>query len=173
VVITGPVASGKNAAAEGLARLAREQGLTAAAIDLDALVFMVNGPDWLQTTPEHWRLARKMAASMADALIADGMHLVVLAGPFFTQESRYDLVSQLRVAPKPPFVMLHVSLEESYRRIEGSPMHVVTKDRELTRRLYESIEWDKQPDTDIVIETDGLTPDQVLEQVALRLTQAV
>jgi hypothetical protein len=69
--------------------------------------------------------------------------------------------------------MLHVSLEESYRRIESDLTRVFTKDREFTRGRYESIEWDKQPNTDIVVETDGMTPSQVLEKVSLSLVAAV
>jgi adenylylsulfate kinase-like enzyme len=173
VVITGPVASGKNTTAHGLAALARARGFLAASIDLDELVFMINGPDWLSTTSQHWQRARRLAARMVQTLLDDGAHMVVLAGPFFTQESRDDLLAQLHGAGTPTYVMLHVSLEESYRRIESDLTRVFTKDREFTRGRYESIEWDKQPNTDIVVETDGMTPSQVLEKVSLSLVAAV
>ena len=173
VVINGPVASGKNTLAEGLASMARERGLPAAAIDMATLVSITNWPDRLLAIPEHWRLARLLAARMADALLEDGMHLVASAGPFFTAESREDLLRQLRVARKPPFVMLHVSLEESYARIKDDPSRVVTKNRDFVRQLYESIDWASQPADDIVVETDALTRDQVLEKVALQLRLAV
>ena len=81
----------------------------AAAIDMDELVFMTNGPNWLTATSEHWRLARLLAAKMGVALLEDGVRLVALAGLFFTAESRDDLLRQIPAVRKPPFVRLQVS----------------------------------------------------------------
>jgi tRNA uridine 5-carbamoylmethylation protein Kti12 len=65
VLITGPIASGKTAVAREVAKAARRRSLTAAAIDMDTLVQMLIGDDWLSVTLDDWLIAREVAAHIA------------------------------------------------------------------------------------------------------------
>ena len=156
VVVSGAIASGKTTVTRELARRAREQGSQVAAIDMDELVEMVMGNDWLTVTRTHLWLARQMAISLVEKLSNSGA----------------ELINGMQDHATVRFVTLEVPLAEALRRCQEDPQRVVTKDRGLVARIYNGIDWRVLPRGEIVLSTDGAsvheTADRVEERLALR-----
>src|SRR5688500_3853709 len=139
VVVSGAIASGKTTVTRELARRAREQGRQVAAIDMDELVEMVMGNDWLSVTRTHLWLARQMAISLVEKLSNSGTELIYIAGAFFNQDDRAELINGMRGHATVRFVTLEEPLAEARRRCQEDPQRVVTKDRALVTRIYNGV----------------------------------
>jgi len=167
VLVSGPVASGKTTVALELARIARGRGQRAAAIDMDSLVEMVAGNDWTLVQSDHWRLARELAAAIADRLFENAVEVVLLAGPFFNPKEREHLLQRLASLASTCFVMLRVSLPQSLRRAQAdSSRRVLTRDADFLAKIYATIDWAALPRQDVDLDTDGRERDDVVAIVA-------
>ena len=168
IVINGPIASGKTSVARALASWVRGRGKSAAAIDMDDLVEIVMGSEWGGSTPAHWRMARTLATALIERLAELDVEVVVLSGPFFTEESRAELREGLKL-PAITFVTLEVSLEESIRRCLADDARVITKDPQFVSRIYNGIEWRLLPADDVFLSTEATSLDDAVHTVARRL----
>ena len=168
LLINGPVASGKTTVAQLVAARMRERKRRAAAIDLDALVMVVMGRDWHDVRIEHWLAARRLAAVLADCLFSTEHELVVLSGPFFTQEERDDLCRHLKSRPKMASVTLRVSFDVALRRAQSDPdpARLYTRVPERLAQLHDSIDWDLLPSDVLMIDTDRRDADEVARVIA-------
>lgn len=169
ILVTGPVASGKTTIARELAAHARSGGLAAAAVDMDDLVFMVNGTDWRTVNASHWALARQAAAELIDFFFASGSSVVTIAGPFFGRAEREELVRAVRSRPAVSVVVLDVQLDEAVARASTDPTRTLSKEPALLARLEATINWNELPTDAVRIRTDG----QSADAVARRLFQAI
>jgi shikimate kinase len=165
VLCTGPIASGKSTVARDLAARARSRGIGAASIDMDELVFMVNGFDWRTVTAAHWALARHAAAALIDALFAGGLDFVAVAGPFFGASERNELIGNMHTAASVHVVALDVTLQQAISRAVADPGRTLSKDPVLLARLEKTINWVELPTDAIRLPTDGLTADEVGSRV--------
>lgn len=161
ILITGPVASGKTTAARHLAARVRARGLQAAAMDMDDVVFMINGTDWRTVKPSHWAAARHAAAALADAFYAGGASVVAVAGPFFGRSERDDLISALRSKPSVAVVVLEIALDEAVARASTDATRTLSKDPVLLAELERSINWSELPANAIRLHTGGQAADSV------------
>ena len=109
IVICGPIASGKSTIARAVARLFARQGTEAAAIDLDVVYEMLDHDGAPKSSLPTWGRARRAAAALTDALLQDGVGVVVVEGDFLTPEQRTEFVTALRSSVAPVFVTVHVS----------------------------------------------------------------
>lgn len=171
VVINGPIASGKNAVSTTLAGLLEREGRRAAVIDLDELWFMLDHQTPRSHDLEHWLETRRAAALLTDEFYASGRDSVIVNGPFFTEAERTGYLNHLRTAVTPLFVTLHVSFEESWSRAQGDPRRVSSKRRERLRERYAESERLMPPllATDLIVDTDGRSPDQIAADILARL----
>lgn len=160
VLLTGPIASGKTAIGRNLAARARSRGLEAASIDMDDIVFMVNGFDWRTVTAAHWALARRAAAAITDALFSARLDLVAVAGPFFGESDRNELIGNMRTGASVHVVALSVTLEQAIIRAQADPTRTLSKDPALLAKLEKTINWAELPADAIRLSTDGLSADE-------------
>ena len=169
VLVTGPIASGKTTIARDLAARTRSRGVGAAAIDMDDLVFMVNGLDWRTVTAAHWSVARKAAAALIDALFSARLDLVAVAGPFFAESERDELIGNMRTDATVHVVALNVTLEQAITRAQADPSRMLSKDPELLARLEKTINWAELPTEAIRLSTDGLQADEAGARIFRKL----
>jgi shikimate kinase len=168
VLISGPIASGKTTAILGLASLARQWGLPAAAIDIDELVEMTAG-DWSQANEGHRRLAWQLASVLIDKLIQSGIVLIAVGGSTLSPKEWDELLKRIETAPQTLYVRLRVSFEEALQRARSDPDRVSTKDGTFLAQQYKRLDWTGVDEPDISIETDDLLPGDVASQIAQRL----
>ena len=157
-VITGPIASGKSTVARELARALELMDVRAEVIDLDAVHARLspNGP---ASDDSAWTLARRETAIGANALLEEGVAVVIAEGSFNVPGDRATLARHLRPSSRLVFVTLQVSFEEALRRARGDS----TRDRSRHRRFLRSHFAARHdvlaavPATDIVIDTERTT----------------
>lgn len=171
VVINGPIASGKNAVSTALAGILERNGSKTAVIDLDEMWSMLDHQIPRRRDPEHWLEARRAAAILTDEFYRSGRGSVIVNGPFFTQAERTGFLEHLRTAVTPLFVTLRVSFEEAWRRAQGDPRRVASKQRDRLRERYSESERLMPPllARDLVIDTDGRAPDEIATDIVAAL----
>jgi adenylylsulfate kinase-like enzyme len=167
IVITGPIASGKSSVARELARTLGRVDVQAAVIDLDLvydqLIATGSPPD--EST---WTLARRRAATLANAGREDGLAVVIAEGSFNVPSDRAAFADHLRPGSSLVFVTLQVSFDEALRRAQGDPTRGRSRDA-LFLASHFAARRDvlaATPATDIVIDTERTTAQAAAETIA-------
>jgi predicted kinase len=157
IVICGPIASGKSTLARAVALLFRHQGVEAAAIDLDLVYEMLEGDGALKASPSTWRRARRAAAALTDALLEDGVRVVV-EGDFLTAQERAEFGSALCSPVVPLFVTVHVPVDIALQRVEADPTRGLSRDPGFLRRHYDGVQeaLRNRPATDLLVDTSSI-----------------
>jgi tRNA uridine 5-carbamoylmethylation protein Kti12 len=161
VLISGGIASGKTSAADRLAAVARQRGLSAASIDMDAMIEMTAGHEWSAIEDEQRRFAVQITGSLVEALLESGVQMVFIAGSTLSPYEWDGLLGVLKSNPRHLFVLLRVSLDEAIRRAEHDPSRTRTRNPEVLRRLAQRVDWTRVRGHHIDLVTDGLSLDDV------------
>ena len=173
IVITGPIASGKSTIARELARdLERTHGRVAV-IDLDLLYDMLE-PEGPKSDDGAWALARHAAASLANTFLQEGVPVVVAEGSFNTPSDRAAFARHLVAGVDPLYVTLRVSFDEALRRAQGDPTRGLSRDPVVLGRYFAAAErWlATVPATDVLLDTERMTPTSAAAAIALVVRRA-
>lgn len=158
IVITGPIASGKSTVARELAIELESVGVRAAIIDLDVLhdLLTANGSTSDDST---WTLARRAAATAANAYAEEGVTVVIADGSFNMPIDRAAFTQGLPPGSDPVHVTLQVSFEEALRRAQGDPTRGRSRDPRFLRSYFAGRRGALAaiPATDLVIDTERTT----------------
>jgi chloramphenicol 3-O-phosphotransferase len=175
IVICGPIASGKSTVARALAQLFEEQGLLAAAIDLDVVYELFEHEGTAKASAATWRRARKAAAALTDALLEDGIGVVVVEGDLLTAEQRAQFVTALRSSVVPMFVTVHVPVDVALQRVQRDPTRGISRDPDFLRRHYEELHEAvrTRPAADLVVDTSAVGAREAARAIAEWARQAV
>lgn len=82
IVISGPIASGKSTLAVAVVKEFERASTTAVVLDLDLIYELLDRSGAPKNDAVMWGRARRMAAALTDALIEDGIDVVVAEGDF-------------------------------------------------------------------------------------------
>jgi len=170
IVITGPIASGKSTIARELGRELGRAGISVAVIDLDDVHDRL-ARDGRETGEAIWALARREAATLANAFLAEGTAVVVAEGSFNTPGDRAAFAECLDGSVDPVYVTLRVSFEEALRRAQGDPTRGVSRDPAFLGRYFADFgHAPPTPMTDLIIETERTTPSAAALSIARLVT---
>jgi adenylylsulfate kinase-like enzyme len=158
IVITGPIASGKSTVAREVARELGLASLRADVIDLD-LVHDMLVADGSAGGDASWGDARRAAAALASAFLADGLAVVIAEGSFNATGDRDTFEKSLGDGVEPRYVTLRVTYEEALRRVQGDPARGRSRDPAFLGPYFAGVEpkLAMVPATDIVIDTERTT----------------
>jgi shikimate kinase len=160
IVICGPIASGKSTLAKAVARELEQRGLTAATVDLDLVYEMLEHASALSKDDQPtWSRARRVAAGLTDALLDDGLDVVVAEGDFLEEVERAEFGGALRAPATLRFVTLSVALETALVRVQQDPTRVLSRDPVFLTRHYEELAGAvrTRPDGDLCVDTGSYT----------------
>ena len=173
VVLNGPIGSGKTTVSVALAGLVERTGHRAATIDLDEVWAMVDHQRPRRGGAPAWSLARRGVAALADEFFHDGVTVVIVNGPFFQPVERSQLLDRLATSAEVRYVTLNVSFEEALRRTQADadPRRDTSRQRNWLLSHHEQAAPLFEPlrETDLIVETDGRTLDQVTRRIAASL----
>lgn len=161
VYIHGPVASGKTTLAFNLARIARQQGLQAAALDMDQLLETVGGLDWSLVTDSEREASWRLANAMVDRLVTEGFGLVAIAGSTVSPGQAAEALRGLEGRALTTSVRLRVRVEEALRRATLDPARAGTQQPHNVGRLHESIDWTRAGEPDLEVDTELFEADEL------------
>ena len=157
IVITGAIASGKSTIARAVARELERRGVRVAVIDLDVVhdELTAGEPNAGDAT---WPLARRAAASRANALLEAGVVVVVAEGSFNTARARDEFAQALHASEHPLHVTLRVSLDEALRRARSDPTRGRSRDPAFLAPYFAAVEraLATVPEADLVIDTERI-----------------
>jgi adenylylsulfate kinase-like enzyme len=167
VVITGPIASGKSTLARAVARELEAHGVNAATVDLDLVYELFDPTGAPKTDPAKWTLARRVSARLADALLAEGVGVIV-EGEFLTAAERAEFEQALTSGDAPQFVNLRVPLELALQRAQRDPTRGLSRDPVFLRAHYEATAAAVRdaPSTDLALDTGVLAVSEAARTVA-------
>jgi Zeta toxin. len=167
IVVCGPIASGKSSLAIGVARAFERRALKAATIDLDLVYEMLEHTRAPKSDAAIWSRARRMAGALNDALLSDGIDVVIAEGDFLNEFERSEFVSMLRADVSVRFVTLTVPLETALLRVEQDPTRGISRDRSFLARHYEELAetLHRRLDDDLCLDTSNITIEQAAESV--------
>jgi len=167
IAICGPIASGKSTLARAVAGLFVRHGTEAAAVDLDLVYEMLEPGAAAKENAATWGRARRAAGALADALLQDGVGVVVVEGDFLTAEQRNELTTALRSSAPALFVTLRVPIDVALERVQRDPTRGLSRDPGFLRRHYARVEEDVRgrPATDLVIDTASVGVDEAARTV--------
>jgi predicted kinase len=171
IVICGPIASGKSPIARAVARLFGAQGTEAAAIDLDLVYEMLEqGRAPGKQSVAIWGRARRAAAALTNALLEDGVGVVVVEGDFLSQRERAEFLTVLSSPVAPLFVTLRVSIELALQRVQGDRTRGISRDPHFIRRHYKQLELaaGSRPATDLVVDTASVDAEEAARAIVER-----
>jgi predicted kinase len=169
IVICGPIASGKSTVARAVARLLEAQRTETAAIDLD-LVYEMLEHDGAPFKNNHamWVRARRAAAALTDALLEDGVDVVIVEGDFLSHQERDEFLTALRSPIAPLYVTVHVSIDVALQRVQADATRGISRDPGFLRRHYRQLEHvlRDRPETDLVVDTESVNPEEAARVIA-------
>ena len=137
-------------------------------IDLDLLYDMHHHTTGVTKGDERtWAIARRAAAALTDTFLSEGVRDVVVEGTFFTQAERAQYLDALTTPVTTKFVTLRVGYEEAIRRAKTDPSRGVSRDPEFLRPYYTRVEAEVTavPATDLIIDTELLTPEEAVAAI--------
>jgi hypothetical protein len=148
--------------ARGLADRARENGLEAAALDMDEIVEAIAGSDWRKIRHDDRLEASRLAVAMCDHLIDSGYRAIFVAGSTISSWEWAELRRRMRSQPKTLTVGLEVSLGAATCRAQVDETRDATRNPDVLRRLFEPVSFD----TDMRVNTDESDAEAVCDLVA-------
>jgi adenylylsulfate kinase-like enzyme len=162
IVIGGPIASGKSTLARNVARAFERRAFAVATIDLDLIYEMLEHTRAPKSNAAIWTRARRAAGALTDALLADGIDVVLAEGDFLDDLARQEFVSALRDEAAVRFVTLSVDLETALLRVDQDPTRGLSRDRSFLTRHYEGLAETlrRRPEHDLCLDTGALTVEQ-------------
>lgn len=171
VVLVGPVGAGKSTLAARLAQLVRQNGMTAADVDMDDVAFMQCGGDDLD---ELWRRAAVATAGLIRAWFDAGVDVVITHGPFFESDGFEILRSARPPGVEVHHILLRVSTEVAISRVHGDPTRGISRDPTFVRDSNVRLQGlgDVLPVMDLELDTTGRGPDEIAADVMAALTAA-
>jgi shikimate kinase len=166
-IVTGPVGGGKSTVALALADRIRAAGRSAAVIDLDLVYCMARQVEGFDEA-NVWSVARRGAAALADAFLAEGMEVVIVEGEFFNRGELDALRGNLATPVEHRFVTLVVCYEEALRRVSGDPSRGASRDPHFLKRLHsafvEALPYLRA--ASLLVEADQDTPREIAELIS-------
>jgi len=104
---------------------------------------------------------------LTEALLADGVDVVIAEGDFLDDRARHELVSTLAEDVRVRFVTLRVDLLTALSRVDQDPTRGTSRDRRFLTRYYEEVAETLRvrPAHDLCLDTGALTVEQATEAV--------
>ncbi|HUF33948.1 MAG TPA: hypothetical protein VMN58_12150 [Acidimicrobiales bacterium] len=169
VVLVGPVGAGKSTVAGRLAQLVRQNGMTAADVDMDDVAFMQCGGDDVE---EFWRRAAVATAGLIRAWFDAGVDVVITHGPFFESGGFEILRHAQPVEVDVHHILLRVTAEVAITRVQSDPTRGISKDPTFVRDSNDRLRGlsDLLPVMNLELDTTQRGPDEIAADVMAAVT---
>lgn len=168
LVLTGPIAAGKNTVAARLTDLLTAAGRTVVVADVDDVAAMVGPPGagyvglWFAAHEAHGALVGRWLRTKVDHVIA--------VGPFWTTEERAALTADLPDGLDTLWVVVDAPVEVTLPRAQADPGRVLSRDPGFHTRAHRRFR-DLQPTipADLTFDSVELSADEIAKAIAERL----
>jgi thymidylate kinase len=175
VVLTGPIAAGKNTVADRLARIVTERGRTAVVADVDDVAAMVAAPGdansslgaaraglWFEAHEAHGALVGQWMRSKVD--------YVIVVGPIYAAEEQTALTRTLPDGVVPLWVVIDADVSTTLARAQADPTRGLSRQPEFHRSAHQRFRTllSSIP-ADCVFRSEDQSADEIAAAIADRL----
>ncbi|MDG4796499.1 AAA family ATPase [Micromonospora sp. WMMD1082] len=135
VILTGPIAAGKNTVADRLTQRLTERGRTVVVADVDDVAAMVGSPGagraglWFAAHEAHGALVGQWMRSHVDYVVA--------VGPFWTVEERAALTRALPDGVAPRWIVIDAPVTVTLPRARADPGRGLSRDPAFHQRAHD------------------------------------
>jgi len=129
VVLTGPIAAGKNSTANELAGRLVAHGQTVVVVDVDDVAAMVGSPG--AGAAGLWFAAHEAHGALVGQWMRAAVDYIVAVGPIYTPEEQDALTRTLPNGSAPVWVVIDAPVSVTMTRAESDPARFLSRDPEF------------------------------------------
>jgi len=126
VVLTGPIAAGKNTVADELARSLTERGRTVVVADVDDVAAMVGAPGAAATGL--WFAAHEAHGALVGRWMRSAVDDIVVVGPIYSTEEQAALTEALPDGAPILWIVIDAPVSVTLPRAQSDPGRVLSRD---------------------------------------------
>jgi hypothetical protein len=134
VMLTGPIAAGKNTVAERLARRLTHGGRTVVVADLDDVAAMVGTPG--AAAAGLWFAAHEAHGALVGQWMRSAVDVVIAVGPIYTDEEQAALTRTLPDTAAVRWVVIDAPVSVTFARAQANPSRGLSRDPEFHHAAY-------------------------------------
>jgi chloramphenicol 3-O-phosphotransferase len=170
VILTGPIAAGKNTAAAALARLLTARGRTVVVADLDDVAAMVGPPGAARTGL--WFAAHEAHGAMVGQWMRSQVDCVIAVGPVYAAEEQAALTRTLPEGAAVLWVVVEAAVSVTLARAQADPGRGLSRDPGFHHAAHRRFQ-ELRPliPADLVFDSTGQDAEQIAAAIAARLEQ--
>jgi hypothetical protein len=129
VILTGPIAAGKNTVADKLAEHLTSRGKTVVVADVDDVAAMVAAPGAARTGL--WFAAHEAHGALVGQWMRSSVQYVVVVGPIYTAEELAALTRALPDGAAALWVVIDATVAVTFARAQADPGRGLSRDPEF------------------------------------------
>ncbi|MFY1674413.1 hypothetical protein ACN27G_31440 [Plantactinospora sp. WMMB334] len=134
VILTGPIAAGKNTVADALCHRLTRCGRTVVVADVDDVAAMVGRPGAARVGL--WFAAHEAHGALVGQWMRSDVEYVLAVGPFHTEEERGALTRTLPVDATVLWVVIDAPVSVTLARARADPARVLSRDPTFHRSRH-------------------------------------
>src|SRR3954452_9258210 len=165
VILTGPIAAGKNTVAEWLTQLLTGRGRTVVVVDVDDVAAMVKAPGAAEAGL--WFAAHESHGALIGQWMRSAVDYVVAVGPIYSTDEQAALTRTLPDDAAAVWVVIDAPVSVTLARAQTEPERGLSRDPEFHRAAHQRFrELLPRIPTDKVFDSAELTAEQIAAAVA-------
>jgi len=129
VVLTGPIAAGKNTVADRLTQILTERGRTVVVADVDDVAAMVGAPGAAETGL--WFAAHEAHGALVGHWMRSPVDYVVVVGPIYSHQEQAVLTRELPEDASMQWVVIDAAVSVTFARAQADPSRGLSRDPEF------------------------------------------
>jgi shikimate kinase len=134
VMLTGPIAAGKNTVAERLARRLTHRGRTVVVADVDDVAAMVRTPG--AAAAGLWFAAHEAHGALVGQWMRSAVDVVIAVGPIYTDEEQAALTRTLPDTAAVRWVVIDAPVSVTLARAQANPNRGLSREPEFHRAAH-------------------------------------
>jgi thymidylate kinase len=171
IILTGPIAAGKNTVAECLARVLTARGSTVVVADVDDVAAMVGRPG--AAAAGLWFAAHEGHGALVGQWMRSAVDYVVVVGPIYSPEEQTALTSRLPDGAPKQWIVIDAPVEVTFARAQADPGRGLSREPEFHRTAHRRFrELLPSIPADRVFDSELLTAEQIANSVAEGLRES-
>lgn len=168
VILTGPIAAGKNTTADALAAHLTASGRTVVIVDVDDVAQMVADPG--AANVDLWFAAHEAHAALVGQWMRSAVDVVIAVGPIFSIEEQNALTRHLPPGTTPLWVLVDAPIEVTLARVQSDPTRGRSQEPTFHRHAHERFRaLSGQIPADLSFDSS----EQSADEIALRIVGAL
>ena len=165
VILTGPIAAGKNTVADGLAQRLTGRGHTVVVADVDEVAAMVRAPG--AAAAGLWFAAHEAHGALVGRWLRSNVDYVVVVGPFWTAEERATLLAPVPDGVDTLWVVIDAPVSATFPRALADPGRALSRDPAFHQRAHDRFrKWLPSIPADQTFDSEELSADQIAAAIA-------